>query len=177
MKLALLANGPSLAMHDLTRVKLPMMGMNRSWKLVPDPLLHVGLETIHYHAAPDYFDRMAKKGGLYVVGAGWPVGKQLQFGSGTFSRDVFKDGVVTQLNNVGSVAYAAIQVAYSLGYKELFMLGLDLDGPHFDGSPASGNVVAQNSLFAYFPSDLKVWVCGSPESRANLEKCDFSEVC
>lgn len=177
MKLAVLANGPSLpSKDDLARVKLPFMGMNRSWMRVPNPAYQVGLETTHYHANPKFFERVAKAGGLYVIGAGWPCGKQLDFGTGTFSRDVFTEGVVTQLGNVGSVFYASLQIAYSLNYREIYALGLDLSGPHFDGSPASLNVEAQNTLWKWIPDDLKVFVCGSDDSRATFEKVPFSEV-
>lgn len=142
----------------------------------PSPTYHVGLEPVHYHAAPEYHERMAKKGTLYTVGAGWPVGRNLAFGSGTFSRDVFKDGVVTQIGNVGSVFYAALQVAYTLGYRKVYALGLDLSGPHFDGTPASPVVEEQNKLFQHCPSDLEILVAGSPESRAIFPKVDLEEV-
>lgn len=153
-----------------------MMGLNRSWMRQPDPAMHVGLETVHYYANPEYYARVAKHGGLYAIGAGWPIGTQLQFGGGTFSRDVFKDGVVTQLNDVGSVFYASLQVAYTLGYRTIYALGLDLTGPHFDGSPASPHVEKQNQLFANIPDDMKVYVCGSPESRAIFPKVPIEEV-
>jgi hypothetical protein len=68
-------------------------------------------------------------------------------------------------------------VAYSLGYREVFALGLDLRGDHFDGSPASVNVAQQNAMFKWIPEDMTVKVCGSPESRAVFEKCGFEEVC
>lgn len=177
MKLAILANGPSLpSKDDLARVRIPFMGMNRSWMRVPNPDYHVGLEPVHYHANPKYHERVAKSGGLYVVGSGWPCGRKLEFGSGTFSRDVFKDGVVTQMNNVGSVFWAALQVACTLGYRTVYALGLDLYGPHFDGTPASAYVERQNEMFRFVPDDLKVFVAGSPESRAIFPHVSIEEV-
>lgn len=170
MTLCLLANGPSLLGVDFTRVRYPMLGMNRSHMLCQNPTYHVGLETVHYKANPEYHERMAKRGTLFVVGAGWPCGKHLAFGSGTFSRDVFKDGVVTQLGDVGSVFWAALQVAYSLGYRKVYALGLDLSGPHFDGTPASAHVEKQNELFKWTPPDMEVSTIGSPESKAIFPK-------
>jgi hypothetical protein len=150
----------------------------------PKPEHHVALEPVHFHANPEYHQRVARYGGLYVVGGdgqpgvpAWPCGKVLAFGSGTFSRDVFADGVVTGLNGVGSVFYAALQVAYTLGYREVFALGLDLSGPHFDGTPASPHVERQNELFRFIPEDMSVLTCGSPESRAIFEKVEFGAVC
>lgn len=187
MKLAILANGPSLPSRaDLARVKLPVMGLNRSWKVYPTPDRHVALERYHYEQAPAYHDRLASIGRLYTVrdttvnvpnGAEWPTGtKILPFGRGTFSTRL-EDGIVCELNGVGSVFYAALQVAYALGYRTIYALGLDLFGPHFDDSPASLNVERQNALFVNVPSDLTVLTCGSPASRANFEKVPFSEVC
>jgi hypothetical protein len=177
VKAAILCNGESLNRHDLSCITLPVWGLNRSWKVYPNPERQVVLETTHYAANPSWHERMAQEGRLYVVGE-WPCGHLLRFAeSGTFSRDVFKDGVVTQLHGVGSVFYAALQVAYTLGYREVFALGLDLQGAHFDGTPASPNVARQNAMFVHVPEDLKVWTCGSPESRAVFEKCGFEELC
>ena len=177
MKCVLLGNGPSLARHDLSQIAYPKFGMNRSWMLEPDPAYHVGLEPVHYHANPDYFERLGKLGRLYVVGGGWPCGKLLAFASGIKFSTRLEDGIVTELHGIGSIFYASLQIAYALGFREVLALGLDLDGPHFDGSPASANVEAQNKLFAHVPADLKVKVCGSPESRAVFPKVDFEEAC
>ena len=177
MKACLLANGPSLANVDFGRVALPVIGMNRSWKVRVDTVAHVTLERWHYDQNPGWHEDMAAMGKLYVAGSGWPCGEVLKFAQGTFSRDVFKDGVVTELNGVGSVFYACLQVAYTLGYRTVYALGLDLGGGvHFDGSPASPNVERQNAMFAHVPADLTIFVAGSPESRAIFEKRDLSEV-
>lgn len=171
----MLANGPSLVNVDIARINLPIMGLNRSWKVCDSPAYQVCLETSHYQAAPEFYERMAREGKLYVAGSSWKIGKVLAFGGGTFSRDVFKEGVVCELNQVGSVFYASLQVAYTLGYRTIYALGLDLGGPHFDGSPASPNVERQNQLFKHVPDDLEVFVAGSPESRAIFEKRSLEE--
>src|SRR5690349_14781611 len=74
LKLALLANGPSLANHDISRITIPVCGMNRSHKVYQEPTFAVGLESSHYRDDPAYFDRLAKRGALYVVGGNWPCG-------------------------------------------------------------------------------------------------------
>lgn len=176
MKAVLLANGPSLANVDFDRVTLPAIGMNRSWKVRVDPVAHVTLERWHYDQNPGWHEDMAAMGKLYVAGSGWPCGEVLKFGQGTFSRDVFKDGVVTELNGCGSVFWASCQVAYTLGYRELWALGLDLQGDHFDGSPASPNVVRQNHFWQFAPPDLTIYCCGSPDSKANLEHRTLEEL-
>lgn len=178
MKVCLLANGPSLSTVDLSRVTLPVMGMNRSYKVCNDPDYHVALEGDHLRAAPDFFSDMARAGRLYVAGGSWTIGKVMPIlpSSVGFSKDI-KQGVVTEMHGVGSVFYVALQVAYSLGYREVFALGLDLRGDHFDGSPASPHVAKQNAMFAHIPEDMKVWTCGSPDSLATFEKCGFDEVC
>jgi hypothetical protein len=190
LKLAILANGPSLNDHDLTKIALPVMGLNRSWKVYPSnppgtgcapPNYHVALDTDHYREAPAWYRAVSVWGALYVAGGAWkeltpaahilPIRTDVQF-----STDLAQ-GVVCSLNGVGSVFYAALQVAYSLGYREVFALGLDLQGGHFDGTPASPHVERQNELFRFIPEDMSVLTCGSPESRAIFEKVEFGAVC
>jgi hypothetical protein len=151
-----------------------------------DHVAHVVLERWHYENDPGWHEDMASCGRLYTArekglhvppGSDWPDGTHiLDFGRGRFSRDVFKDGVVCSLYGVGSVAYAALQVAYTLGYRKVYALGLDLGGPHFDGSPASPKVEEQNRLFAHVPEELEVVVAGSPESKAVFPKVSVEEV-
>jgi hypothetical protein len=186
LKLAILANGLSLNDHDLTKIALPVMGLNRSWKVYPGkgpdgPFAHVALDTDHYREAPAWYRAMSAWGKLYVAGGAWkeltPAAKILPIRTDVqFSTDL-AEGVVCSLNGVGSVFYAALQVAYSLGYREVFALGLDLSGPHFDGTPASPYVERQNELFRFIPEDMSVLTCGSTESRAIFEKVEFGSVC
>lgn len=176
MKLVLLANGPSLATHDLSKITLPVMGLNRSWKVYPEPAFHVVLEGDHYRANPEYHHRIAKKGGLFVTGENWKCGKVYKNLSGPgFSKDL-SEGIVTEMHGVGSVFYAALQVAYALGFRTIYALGLDLSGDHFDGSPASAHVARQNLMFRFIPEDLVVLTCGSQSSLAIFEKVPFEVV-
>ena len=157
------------------------MGLNRSHMVYPSPDYHVTLDGDHYRETPKWFEAMAKLGRLYVAGGSWkeltpqahilPIRKDVEF-----STDLGL-GVVTELHGVGSVFYAALQVAYCLGYRTVYALGLDLQGGHFDGSPASPWVFRQNQLWKYIPADLKVWTCGSPESKATFPKVGFDAVC
>jgi hypothetical protein len=177
VRLAVLCNGPSLASHDLSRIKIPVMGLNRSHAVYPSPDYHVTLDGDHYRQTPKWYEAIAKLGKLYVAGECWTIGKVLPIRKDCeFSTDL-KLGVVTELGGVGSVFYAALQVAYGLGYREVYALGLDLGGGvHFDGTPCSPHVERQNELFRHLPSDLTVRVVGSPESRANLPRMTFAEM-
>ncbi len=177
MKLCILANGPSLANHDLAKIRVPVMGLNRSHSVYPSPDYHVTLDGDHYRQTPKWFEAMAKLGKLYVAGGCWTIGKVLPIRKDCeFSTDLGL-GVVTELGGVGSVFYAALQIAYCLGYREVSALGLDLDGPHFDGSPASPWVFRQNQLWKHIPADMSVLTCGSPESKATFPKIGFDAVC
>lgn len=177
MKLAILANGPSLADHDLSRIACDVMGMNRSWKLFSDPDHHVALDGDHYRDNPFYHESLAERSRLYVAGGAWKIGRKMPLLPGPgFSKDI-REGVVAEMGGVGSVTFVALQVAYSLGYRQCFILGLDLQGSHFDGTPAGSQMGKQNAMFALVPEEMKVWTCGSPESLATFPKVDFGSVC
>ena len=166
LPVVILANGASLLKHDLSRLGIMTMTMNRSWLCVPWPDYHVCLETKHLRDFPQVYDRLAKEGKLFVAGP-WPLGHCIPILSERvtkFSRDL-ESGVVTQIGDVGSVAYAALQVAAYMGFAPIYFLGLDLSGPHFHGQwETSKRISAQDSLFRHTPSDVKVYNVGSPES-------------
>jgi hypothetical protein len=56
-----------------------------------------------------------------------------------------------------------------MGFRDIYCLGLDLGGRHFDGTPASLYFAAANRYHKRQAPLLKergvnVWVCGSPNS-------------
>lgn len=191
--LALLANGPSILDHDLSRIPFPTMGVNKSWKL-HDATYHVTLESSHWQADPDVYRAMAGKKKLFVLGdvsstrtwaRSWPwdpapnelrvvyPGNALYF---PFSTDAEK-GVVEGWNGVGSVTYVALQLAHYMGFRAVYCLGLDLRGPHFHGEWAPSLMLErQNELFTQVPTSLGVRVVGSPESAAIFPKITFEEM-
>lgn len=129
-RLFILASGPSLVEHDLSRLRRRLvMGLNRSVWVYPDS---------HYHCTMDQrlFDEFPE-----VLGAtrylftleGRPFGIPLRLlGSEGFSEDLTQ-GIYSGY----TVSYFALQVAIYMGFREVFFLGLDLnhraDQTHFFG--------------------------------------------
>jgi hypothetical protein len=175
---ALLANGATLAQHDLSRLPCSTIGMNRSYDLHWS-YYHVCLEKAHADRDPVTYAAMARDGRLFVAGE-WPMGHVMPILSEKvtrFSRDL-EQGVVTQIGDIGSVAFVAVQVAAYLGFRPLYFLGLDLGGDHFHGDwPASKKVDRQRYLFRHVPLDIadEVYVVGSPDSPAPFKHLGFEE--
>jgi len=170
-----LGNGPSLAKTDLSRlVDVPTCTTNRALSLYPNPTFHCCLERIHALSAPEVYAQLAKAGKLFVAGD-WDLGHVVPLLNGgpvKFSRDL-TDGAVTQIGTTGSVVFFALQVAAWLGYGPIYLLGVDLAGPHFDGTPASKHLIAQNSLFRHVPADVEVYTVG--ESKAIFPRRSLEE--
>lgn len=192
---AILANGPSLKKHDLSRLRCPTIGTNRSWELLW-PTYHVVCDGAHYKQNPEVYEKLHKEGRLFVhemVGKNnWPVGIKLygplnkhMTGGKTplpFSLDI-EQGVQLYHGPVGSVGFLALQIAVYMGFSKVFFLGLDLQGLHFyprlsdEKYPQKLQDIlnAQIPLYGLAASVLReykvpveVYVCGSPES-----KCEF----
>lgn len=173
---AIIGNGPSLNGHDLTSLSRTMT-TNRALALIPQPTYHCCLERTHALREPEVYTRLAKAGKLFVAGD-WEQGHVIPLLNGgpvKFSRDL-EEGVVTQIGTVGSVIWAALQIASYCGYNPLYLIGVDLAGPHFDGSPASKRLADQNSLFKFVPADVEVYVVGE-DSKAAFPKRSFMEAC
>lgn len=166
-RVAILFNGQSLAKHDLTKLNCPLIGMNRT---------HHGHQT-YFGPQPDY---------LCVVDTGWLDKKTVQQHPGLingsndprplgwrvpkssrmspWSFDLKRDGAICVTTGM-----LALQVATYLGFTEVYCLGLDLDGLHFDGTRSGNNMMAQEKLCREAAPLLKqrgisVWLCGSPDS-------------
>lgn len=174
-KVAILFNGPSLANHDLWAIKkagIPMIGMNRT---------HVGHEGYN-GPQPDY---------LCVIDAVWTMNPNVRahpcvidgstgeddtggyriarnFRASPFSFDLALDGYVPPLPC--STGHMALQLAVWMGFTELYCLGLDMGGGHFDGTRGSLNfAMARKYHEAQAPlllaRGIHVYVCGSPKSK------------
>ena len=168
---ALLFNGASLASCDLSRIDCAMIGMNRT---------HVGYET-YRGPSPTYLcvidvcwlNRPAvlnHPGLLNATSApkalpnGWRVKKS--FRVVPFSFDLHRDGAVPP-----TTGHLALQVAVYLGFSEIFLLGMDLGGAHYDGTPSGRNMEAQLTYLTQAAPliaarGVKVWLCNSPDSLA-----------
>lgn len=174
---AVLGNGPTLADHGHRDIPCQIIGTNRSWTILPADY-HIIAERKHF----DVWKGMATtlvRGPLFTAG---DMGLSerchtiplLRDGT-TFSRDM-EQGVVVSIGRAGSVVFAAIQLAVYLGFGPIYLLGVDLYGDHFDGTPASKELHLQNELFRLVPKDVEVFVVGSPESKAVFPKRTWEEV-
>lgn len=177
---AILGNGPTLADHDLARLTCKTIGTNMSW-LKALATYHVAVEHGQAGRDPGVYRGLDAMGRLFVAGGGWNIGHVMNIlnphhGAPEFSRDI-EDGVVVSMDGCGSVVYVAIQLAAYMGFTPIHLLGVDLYGEHFHGRWATSEMIErQNELFAHVPEDVKVYVVGSPESRARFPKLTFEAV-
>ena len=177
--MAILGNGRSLLDHDLSRITVPTIGLNRSWRLHGSTYF-VCADYRHYCEA---FDRMKH---LFVSGFAsaekWGVGTRVKalVGGDHWSDDLERGWVLCHTDGPGSVLHASLQLAKWLGFQTAYLLGTDFHGPHFDGTEAYGQMdVYHNKLMAVARqrSGMDLYVCGSPDSRCELPKVGFEEVC
>ncbi|MCB0330015.1 MAG: hypothetical protein KDD70_10135 [Bdellovibrionales bacterium] len=130
-RLFILASGPSLQDHDLSRLERRIvMGLNRSFLAYPDT---------HYHCCMDqrlfdlHEDLMRRTRFLFTLeGRPWGIPMKL-LGSEGFSLDL-QQGVYSGY----TISYLALQVAVYMGFSEVFYVGLDLahkgGNTHFFGN-------------------------------------------
>jgi hypothetical protein len=159
---AILANGPSLANYDFGRLGMDTLGMNASF-MAHWASWHVVVERDQFDQFPGVYREMGRQGTLFAIGA-WPVGHRLKpfpealRGEVPFSFDL-ELGVVEGIHPIGSVAYAALQLAVWMGYATIYFLGLDL-GPvggegHFHGKALADPLMEhQNQLFHVASDEL-----------------------
>lgn len=184
---AVLFNGPTLQTHNLFRIRTPIIGMNRTyaghkgyigpqpdylciieecWFLIPEVVSHPGL--INGGAGPlsDGCDKGHRALRSY---RGFP-----------FSFDLLSYGFVPSIP--GSTGFMALQVAVWMGFTDIYCLGLDLGGDHFDGSKASQHFFDMARIFRRMAPLLadrgvRVTVCGSPKSHCDaFAKSSFEEL-
>jgi hypothetical protein len=178
--LVVMGTGSSLQKHDATRISCPVMTTNIAWQRRWMPDFHVCVETDQYKTAPAIYKDLHDAGKLFVLGETWPVGHKLgirQDGE-LFSHDL-EQGVVVSMDGFGSVLYVALQLAEYMGFGPIYVMGLDLGGPRFDGSKASDNIEKQNKLFLHAAAVMttQVFNVGSPDSRCTaFPLADFSVV-
>lgn len=172
-KVALLYNGPSLANHDLWKIPHPLIGLNRTHRGYktysgpqPDYLCVVDNCWIDSEDVRDHPGLI--NGTLDRREAGYRATKS--FRMNPFSFDLQRDGYVPWCP--ATTGHLAIQVAVYLGFTDIYCLGLDLSGPHYDGTEAGRSIWDTHRFFEkYAPvlkeRDIKVTICGSPKSKVS----------
>lgn len=174
---ALLFNGESLNDYDLWKIQCPLIGMNRT---------HVGYET---YDGPDpdwlcivdttWLNRPSVREHRGLINGstdprdyGWRT--TASYRMAPFSFDLHRDGAIPT-----TTGYLAIQVAAYMGFGDIFCLGLDLGGAHYDGTPSGMNMEAQANLSRKAQELLQarginVWSLGKSDV---FPRGDFARIC
>lgn len=181
---AILFNGASIGQHDLFRIKVPIVGMNRT---------HVGYPG-YVGPQPDYLcvvDWLWLKdknvlahpkiinGSTYKKDIGYRVTRHPRMSP--FSFDLARDGYVFPVP--ATTGHLALQLAVYLGFTALYCLGWDMGGKHFDGTVSSSRFRAAVHYHSRQAPLLKahgvdVYLCGSPDSAINFyPHAPFEAVC
>jgi hypothetical protein len=175
---AILFNGHSLAGHDLHAITCVTIGMNRTyvghptykgpdttflcvmdrpWLYKPEVKAHPGL----VNGSSD----------MQALGYRPPRSWRMR----PFSFDLHRDGFVPP-----TTGHLALQLAVYMGFTDLYCLGLDFGGPHYDGTESGGNMSAQKKLtLEAFPllkaRGIRPWSCGN--RYGIFEYAPFSAIC
>lgn len=180
---AILFNGPSLATHDLSRIKVPIIGMNRTFS---GSKSYAGPEPDYLCIVEDLWlrnEHVRKHPGL-INGSldERPIGYRAtrSFRMAPFSFDLERDGFVNPVPC--TTGHLALQVAVYMGFTTLYCLGLDLTGGHFDGTDGSqhytlAKMYHRRQVDVLAKRGIDVYVCGSPNSRAPFSHAPFEAVC
>lgn len=183
-RVAILFNGPSMGAHDLHRIKVPIIGMNRTYAGYstykgpqPDYLCvvdHLWLEKPEVKSHPYLINGSTHKKNL-----GYRVVRHPRMAP--FSFDLAKDGYVSPIPC--TTGHLALQTAVYLGFTELYCLGWDLKGGHFDGTAGSLHLNQAKRYHSRQAPLLKergvsVFLCGSPDSAIDFwPHAEFGAVC
>lgn len=176
---AILHNGPSLADHDLWQIKVPTIGMNRTHQG------YVGVMGDGYKGPqPTYYcfydhpwgrketvlahPRVINGSSMETDPSGGKFWRATaSYRMFPFSFDLWRDGFAPPVPC--TTGFLAMQLAVYMGFTELFLLGLDLGGGHFDGTKASASMPDAASHYEKVApylknAGIKTWLCGSPGS-------------
>ncbi len=182
---AILHNGPSLSLWEgrLGEIQVPLIGMNRAvrgyvgvlgagysgpqpdyycfvdhpWAMKPEVLAHPKVVN------GSTLETDPSKGRAYRVTRSYRMAP--------FSFDLARDGFVGLVPC--STGFLALQLAWWLGFRRAYLVGLDLSGGHFDGTNASTSMpdavkhyekMAERLQALEGPDRFEVLVCGSPNS-------------
>jgi hypothetical protein len=176
----ILANGPSLLNLNLPQCRIPrdrvgVMGVNQSWRVVPDADAHVAVDHDQFQIPEGkaYYQMQSDRGTLFHLGSGGDLGRRLhRHDELVFSRHPFRKrhvgaktpkptlsedgGVVLKVSSDsgGSSCYVALQIVAALPHIErIWFVGLDLTGGKFTGEKS--NSTKHDRLWRNVPHDIK----------------------
>lgn len=184
-KVAILFNGQSLRQHDLYRITLPTIGLNRTYVGHPD---YVGPQPDYLCVVDELWlknEGVRNHPGLVNGSANMePLGYRAKrhFRASPFSFDIGLDGYVSPIPC--TTGHLALQLAVHLGFTELYCLGFDMGGKHWDGSPGSKHynvalIWHKKQAKVLEQTGIKVYICGSPDSKliGTFAAAPFDAVC
>lgn len=131
----IVGNGPSLAMNDLELLKDEFcFGANQiffafdktSWR--PDVYLTVNVDTfLAYRQEIDSLESKIKFIDSKALDYGVEICDALYLKHGTFAEneDFFSDDIGRYYYNGGTVVYTALQTAVYMGFKDIYLIGVD----------------------------------------------------
>jgi len=156
-RLFILASGPSLAQHDLSRLQRRLvMGLNRSAWAYPDSHYHC---TMDQRLFDEYPDVLRSTRYLFTL-EGRPFGIPL----GLLGSEGFSEDLTRGIYSGYTVSYFAMQVAIYMGFREIFFLGLDLnhhgDQTHFFGQ----DFRSRNHVDTEFPRMRRMLTYGADQA-------------
>jgi hypothetical protein len=187
-KVAILFNGETLGHHDLHRIKYPIIGMNRTHVGFPgyngpqpDYLAIIDwawLDKPHWRKSILTHPRIVN-GSNHKDEIGYRATRHPRMAP--FSFDLERDGFAGPVPC--STGHLALQLAVYMGFTELYCIGWDLSGGHFDGTKASlhyAEAIRYHKRQAELLNErgIKVYVCGSPNSKVDFfPHASFEAVC
>lgn len=171
-KCAIFFNGPSLGDHNLSQVKCPIIGMNRTFEGFkgykgPQPDYLCLVDYLWFQ--PPFREHVLKhpcvvNGSNHPDSIGWRVARSARMRP--FSFDLARDGYVGPVPC--TTGHLSLQLAVYLGFTELNCFGWDLQGKHFDKTESSRHLKdamryheRQKELLDR--QGIKVYGVGSPE--------------
>ncbi len=170
-RLFILASGPSLATHDLSRLERRMvMGLNRSFFAYPETDYHCCFDrrAFNMHGA-----LLRQTRYLFTVeDRPWGIPIRSQSAEG-YSFDL-EQGIYTGY----TISYFALQVAVYMGFRQIFYLGLDLKNEtymtHFFGRDWN----SVNHDATEFPKMMRMFTYGLAQlASVDVEVYNCSPVC
>jgi len=187
-KCAILFNGESMGKHDLYKIDCPIIGMNRTHKGYktyqgpqPDYLCIVDhawicndslWSSIRTHpkiinGSTHFSKHCPACKGRQDRDVGYRVMRNTRMAP--FSFDLGRDGYIGPVP--GTTGFLALQVAVYMGFTEIYCLGLDMGGLHFDGTKSSiwlrdaNRYFVKQSRIIKEHGGIEIYLCGSPESQ------------
>lgn len=158
-----IGNGPSLSINDVRRITVRTFGVNRIYLLstqwTPDFYLCTDAKVLEdnsiysYNAKHKFFSEKVKD----VIGESDEYINVSHVLASNNNTDIpFSEDIAHVVYSGGNVVYAALQLAVYMGFKEIYLLGVDCDYPknapsHFYGDDfdAGGDPEYYRSVIAF----------------------------